>query len=517
MRKSLSIRWKLSLSAVGLVVVVTFGFGLVVERTLNAVHQDRADRLIQDRKTLQERQSERLARVIGDAAKEALAGSEAGRLSRILRSMASQDVTMIQAVITDEQRRVIAHSEQSVEQILAAKKTLPVTEERVREVTVDGERVFVVTHQIDDGGGGVLGTLQIDWSLHRLESDLLSIEREKDRQLREARITVGSAGLIAVLFGILAGWLGGSALSTPIQKLAQVALRLSEGDLQARSPVKSRDEIGVLGATMDHMAVQIGSLLEETQIRAELEHELAVARRIQQALLPAETLIERPGLEFCGMVQSASQCGGDWWSYAELTRRRTLLLVGDVTGHGVSSAMLTATAKSCLETVNKLTRGDLRVGELLKILDQVLRSGGREEFYMSCFVAIVDPVENSMTYANAGHNAPILLRRQDEGWRHGRLRARGNRLGDADGYTFVEHTVDTNPGDLICFYTDGLTEGHDPGGQEYGLRRLRNSLDAVAQASLADGLVTVLDHFNQFREQEPLEDDITCVLGRITA
>jgi serine phosphatase RsbU (regulator of sigma subunit) len=512
------IRWKLSASAAALVAVVAVGFAWVGERALSSIYEDREQRLIQDRKSTQKRQSEVVAGHIGTAAREALAGSEARRLTGIVKGMVGPDSGISYAVIADEKGMVIAHSDMEPEQALAARITIDTPNETsMREMYTNKERILLLTHPIEDRGHGRLGVLQIGWSLRQLDDDLVAISREKKRNIHEARIMVFFAGVLAIIAGILGGWLGGSALSDPIQKLAFAAKRFSEGDFTVRSSIRSGDEIGVLGDTMDNMAAQIGDLIEETQIRAELEHELAVARRIQEALLPSREVIERPGIQFCGMVQSASQCGGDWWAFSELTRRRTLILVGDVTGHGVSSAMLTATAKSCLQTMNMLTRGDLRVGELLKVLDQVLRAGGRDEFYMSCFVAVADPLEATLTYANAGHNPPFLLRQSEEGWRHGHLRARGNRLGDADGYSFVEHTIQTQPGDFMCWYTDGLTEGQGPDGREYGVRRLRQSLERVAGKDLSEGLAEIIDDFNTYRQEVPIHDDITCVVGRVTA
>jgi serine phosphatase RsbU (regulator of sigma subunit) len=512
------IRWKLSVSAAALVAVVAVVFAWVGERALSSIYEDREERLIQDEKSGQIRQSKMVASHIGVAAREALAGSEARRLTRIVKGMVGPDSGISYAIIADDKGLVIAHSDMESEQALEAGMIIDAPSvTSVSTLQASEERIRLLTHPIEDVGHGRLGVLQIGWSLRQLDDRLAAISREKERNIHEARVMVLFAGILAIIAGILGGWVGGSALSEPIQKLAFSAKRFSEGDFTVRSSIRSGDEIGVLGDTMDNMAAQIGDLIEETQIRAELEHELAVARRIQEALLPSRDVIERPGIEFCGMVQSASQCGGDWWAFSELTRRRTLILVGDVTGHGVSSAMLTATAKSCLQTMNMLTRGDLRVGELLKVLDQVLRAGGRDEFYMSCFVAVADPVEATLTYANAGHNPPFLLRQSEEGWRHGRLRARGNRLGDADGYSFVEHTIQTQPGDFLCWYTDGLTEGQGPDGREYGVRRLRQSLERVAGNGLSEGLDEIIGDFNTYRQDVPINDDITCVVGRVTA
>jgi sigma-B regulation protein RsbU (phosphoserine phosphatase) len=121
-----------------------------------------------------------------------------------------------------------------------------------------------------------------------------------------------------------------------------------------------------------------------------------------------------------------------------------------------------------------------------------------------------------MTYANAGHNPPFLVRHTDAGWRHGWIGARGNRLGDADGYAFVEHTIETSPRDLICWYTDGLIEARRNDDGEFGTRRLRRALARRANSPPADIIKHLMADFDEFRGDMPLHDDVTCVIGRIS-
>jgi sigma-B regulation protein RsbU (phosphoserine phosphatase) len=178
--------------------------------------------------------------------------------------------------------------------------------------------------------------------------------------------------------------------------------------------------------------------------------------------------------------------------------------------------MLTATARSCVDTLLHLTDGDFRVGELLRILDQQVGSVG-EEFHMTCFASIYDPVEETLTYANAGHNQPFLLRYTPNGWRTGRLKSRGNRLGDANGHSFVEHTVETQPRDLLCWYSDGLIEALSAGARPFGSRRLRDVLKENAGSNIEDILDSTLESLSAHIDSEVLADDVTCVIGRLSA
>ncbi len=512
---------KLIIMAIALVSATTAALLWLAGDTLERTYRDQAQRLRIERRAELERRSVAVAHYVGDTAGEALAGTEAARLGRILKRIAGENPEISVAAIADEQGRLLAHSEMSVDEAVdssirfdvGAGMAVSIVERRghapVREVT----------YPIEAHGpqSTIVGYLRLEWSTRQLQEDVTAIERDRDRDLHRARLVMGMAGVVAVAAGILAGILGGVRLGRPIRRLASTARAISEGDLRARADTRGRDEISDLAVTMNHMAAQLETLVNEARVHAELDRELALARAIQQQLLPARGMIRRPGLSLAGLVEPASDCGGDWWAWANLTRQRTLVFVGDVTGHGISSAMLTATARSCLDTVLQLTGADFRVGYLLEILDKLLREGGAGEYHMTAFASIVDPLEGTLTYANAGHHQPFLLRWTGSAWRQGRLKARGNCLGDGDGHAFVEHTVTVQSRDLLCWYTDGLVEALDTREREFGARRLRASLARRVEEQPDEVLRGILGDFDAHRAADPLEDDVTCVIGRILA
>ncbi|MFT5430150.1 MAG: sigma-B regulation protein RsbU (phosphoserine phosphatase) [Myxococcota bacterium] len=518
-------RFPISLKLIGaatlLVVLITGGFVAVGQDALVEVYEQQASRLQTERVSSLERRSIAVAGYVGDTAREALVGSEAGRLHRVLTTIVADDTDIRYAAIADDRGQLLARSDEPLEQTLKEAVQVP-TDADVRvesrlDHAADGSTVRIreVTYPIRSDRGDPAGFLQLGWSLATLDAELAVIAEEKDVQLRVGRNRILVAGLIALALGVFGGIIAGYGLGRPIRRLAKTAREIAGGNFEARSDVRSRDEIGELADTMNTMAARVGDLLDETRQHAELEQELAVARNIQHALLPAPDLVRRPGIELCGIVEPASHCGGDWWAFAPLTRDRTLVLVGDVTGHGISSAMLTATARSCLDTVSQLTQNDFRVGYLLRILDQLLRESIGDTFHMTCFASIIDPIEGTLTYANAGHNHPYLLRPHKHGVRHGRLSARGNRLGDADGYAFIEHTINTAPGDLLCWYTDGLVEAHSTARRGFGARRLRATLDDVYRDPADTSANKIINKFKEFHGDESLADDVTCVIGRI--
>jgi sigma-B regulation protein RsbU (phosphoserine phosphatase) len=509
---------KLALVAAGLVSVLTGAFIVLGYRTVTTLYETQADRLRESRVHALELRSVSVAQHLGETAREALAGSETGRLYRALGAVAGHDAEIHHAAIADESGRLLVRSDESPAQTLARGERLDVTPGgmTVDEADLGGVRVRRMTLPIrGPDGSGVLGYLTMAWSLAGLQRDLAAIADERDLELRRAtEILLVAAGL-SIAFGVLVAGASSTVLTRPIRRLAETARALSRGDLNARSEVESRDELGELATTMNTMADHIGELMEKTRAHAEVARELAVARRIQSEMNPGVEVQHVTGLDVIGRVEAASDCGGDFWALMPLTRQRTLVLVGDVAGHGLSSAMLTATAKSCLETIRHLTRGDLRVGHVLRLMDQLVRESIGPGYFLTCFASSFDPIEGTLTYANAGHPPPFLIRRSEERWRIGRLTSRGNRLGDADGFAFVEHTLRTERGDLLCWYSDGLTDAQDGDGSPYGARRVRELLAKHAAETPAEVLAALFGGLDAHRRGAPLDDDITAVVGRV--
>src|SRR6185436_19032262 len=116
-----------------------------------------------------------------------------------------------------------------------------------------------------------------------------------------------------------------------------------------------------------------------------LEKELEVARAIQETLVPSGELFDRQVLRLCGHFQPATQCGGDWWTVHDLPDGRILVTIGDVTGHGVPSAMITAAAKAACDVVRALDGAHLTPGRLLSVINRAIFEAARRKFVMTCF------------------------------------------------------------------------------------------------------------------------------------
>jgi len=262
------------------------------------------------------------------------------------------------------------------------------------------------------------------------------------------------------------------------------------------------------------MADQIVVLLRQAAEKATLEKELELARTIQDTLVPGQEQVDRQFVKIAGYFQPASTCGGDWWTYHDLSDGRVLVVIGDVTGHGVSSAMITAAAKAACD-VARATHPDLTCDRLLEVMNRAIFESARRKFVMTCFASILDPRTRTITYANAGHNFPYLYREHDGKGEFGSLMIRGNRLGDLQDSKYVAKTMELLPGDVLVWYTDGIVECENDQGEEYGEKRFRSSIRRAANLE-PDGMrETVVGACAQFAGDRPRKDDITMVFARV--
>jgi serine phosphatase RsbU (regulator of sigma subunit) len=467
---------------------------------------------------------------LGTAATVVLAGAQYAELEALLGRTRKNDPRLLYIEVFEEAggKPDAASGEAAQTRAgLTAAATPPQLSARLGEDAVAGLKFFERAGVLDlleitvplGGGaaGGSGGRVIAGWSVAELTARQARIETQAAERERRAMIDGVLVGGLIVLLGVLLTVLQSLAISRPLRALSRVVDKLARGELGQRAVVQSGDEIGELARNFNTMAERIGVLIKDTKAKATYEKELEVARVIQEALLPPSHVIRAGGMQFIGHFKSASICGGDWWSYAELPGGRLLMLIGDVTGHGVSSAMITAAAKSCCDTLRHVTEGDLTVSFLLEELNQTIYEAAHRKFVMTFFATIIDPATKTITFSNAGHNFPLLFRRSagpDEP-AIVPLVTRGNRLGDEVSSRFVERTVPYTSGDVLVWYTDGITEGLDAHGEEYGEKRFRRSIRAALDAPVDAILERVLsDAERWFADFSHPEDDITLVVGR---
>lgn len=310
----------------------------------------------------------------------------------------------------------------------------------------------------------------------------------------------------------------GAELLIPLVSRDEVVGLLVLGPLHHGRALRP-DEARFLAALQQHAtaALVYARMARQAATRVEVDKEVELAATVQRAFVPGSDTIRCAGLAVSGIYAPASRCGGDWWSVHPVPGGGVLVLVGDVTGHGVPAAMVTAAAKGCYDAAQRLMGARIDLVYLLELLDAAVRRTGAGEFHMTCFATLVDPAAGTVTYANAGHVIPYLCRATGTGACDLEvLVSRGNPLGAGHVADFRAESRTIREGDLLIWYTDGLVECTNGTRTQFGDRRMQRLLRKAGPVSdprlIRDQLVRAA---HAFMDGHPPDDDITLVVARI--
>lgn len=251
---------------------------------------------------------------------------------------------------------------------------------------------------------------------------------------------------------------------------------------------------------------------ELQQAYCALDREMKVVGDIQRSLLPA-ALPRIATMDLAAHYQPAQRAGGDYYDFFPLPDGKWGIIIADVSGHGTPAAVLMAVTHCIAHTHPGLPMPPSKVLDYLNH-HLATRYVNHNETFVTAFYGIYDPVTRSLTYSCAGHNPPRLKRCQD-----GSLlsldAASGLPLGIVPASRYENAVQQLQTGDQIVFYTDGITEAHNPQGQMFGTKRLDRVLEncALQAQSLLD---TLMQSVEAFASGRPADDDRTLIVARIS-
>jgi serine phosphatase RsbU (regulator of sigma subunit)/HAMP domain-containing protein len=340
-----------------------------------------------------------------------------------------------------------------------------------------------------------------DWRRAMAASSALS-----ERLVLLGLMVVGAAIILATLFS--------KTLSSPIARLYEATRAISEGNFELNLSSRSRDELGALTDSFNTMSRKIVDLIDEQVKKAHLENEVAIASTVQQTLIPP-TRYEDSRVLIHSHYQSATECGGDWWGFFGVGRKMSLM-IADATGHGLPSALITASARSCFSVMQKLAQEDpefaFSPSAMLSFANRVVHDAANGRIMMTFFIASIDFDTGELRYSSAGHNPPWLFKSQGGGsFQLRSLTAVGSRLGEArDCAPFEEKVVEVAPGDVLFMYTDGLVEGtSQETGAAFGKKKARQVVEAAVPQGPDHVIQEIVNAFLAHNGPKPLDDDMT--------
>lgn len=247
-----------------------------------------------------------------------------------------------------------------------------------------------------------------------------------------------------------------------------------------------------------------------------LEREVGLASDVQQSFVPNFGVLQRDNLDLSSLYRPAGSFSGDWWNLYDLPDERMLLVIGDVTGHGVAPALLTGVAKgACDVLVRKTPPGELGCASLLRDLNESICSAGTQNLHMTCAVAILDPAKHTVEYASASHPLAYVVSAGDPEAKLDQLVATGTPLGSVPDAEYEATTKTVAEGDVLLWYTDGLVEFRNADDDEFGDRRLRQLLRTVGPIGTMPLRDIVWASLSEFAEEAQPADDVTLVIVRM--
>lgn len=273
----------------------------------------------------------------------------------------------------------------------------------------------------------------------------------------------------------------------------------------------------LLSALAERMRRSNELIIKRVRIEAEMEHlqrELAVAKEIQESLLPPEPLFPDDGRLDCkGRMITAKEVGGDFYDVFFLDPDNLFFVIGDVCGKGLPAALFMVRAISALRAQsggNHLDTG--YVAEVIERLNTQLCTYNNKQQFLTAFCGILNLPTDTIHYLNAGHNAPTIAQRHGE---FGYLEEPINPIvGMIEGLTYRSGTVTLPPGGMLLLYTDGVTEAETHDMSMYGEDRLLHCLNTSTSRLSSDLVTAVFASVHEFAAGAPQSDDITVLAIR---
>jgi sigma-B regulation protein RsbU (phosphoserine phosphatase) len=335
-----------------------------------------------------------------------------------------------------------------------------------------------------------------------VDRSALFLQQQIDRMVRMTGYWL--AGIVVVV--ILLAFAFSRTVTQPIWALVEGARQLAAGQFDTRVEIRSRDEFGIMGQVFN----QVGPQLKD---RHKMRRSLEVAMEVQRSLLP-KTVPLIPGFDIAANCIYCDETGGDYYDFIDETRTGKGVLrvvVGDVSGHGISSALLMTTARGYLRQRAAMSGGMDRI--ISDVNDQLTRDVAESGQFVTLFFCEIDVVNRTIRWVRAGHEPAFIY--DESGGDFKELSGKGLPLGIFRETEFEIRQRGLQPGQIVIFTTDGIRETVDQKGRMFGVSRLKELIHENARQSAQEIAQAVIDAAVAFRRPLKQDDDITLVVIKV--
>jgi serine phosphatase RsbU (regulator of sigma subunit) len=324
--------------------------------------------------------------------------------------------------------------------------------------------------------------------------------------LEKVRKAVITNAVIFILAGVYLIGLVSRNLTMPFREIIQTLQGVRNGKFDKKVRVTSNDEIGYTGDVINEMT-------EGLKERDRIRQSLGIAMEVQQHLLPRRApAIE--GLDIAGLSIYCEETGGDYFDYlpaGKKGQKKIKVVVGDVSDHGVASALLMTTARALIrQRASRAGNLNQIVGDVNRHLSRDVEDSGR---FMTLFFCEIDGGKKTIRWVNAGHDPAVIFDRRSAGFQE--LAGHALPLGVSEKAGYQESQRKLEPDQIILIGTDGIWESRNTAGQMYGKSRFRKVIRAHAAKTANEILQAVIDDIDAFCHPLENKDDVTLVVIKV--
>jgi sigma-B regulation protein RsbU (phosphoserine phosphatase) len=292
-----------------------------------------------------------------------------------------------------------------------------------------------------------------------------------------------------------------------IKEVSTAAERVANGDYDIGLTAETRDEVGDLIRSFNKMLVQLKE-------RLRLKKDMGLAMEVQQNLLPRHAP-EIKGLDVAGRSIYCEETGGDYFDFLPMAGSngtRLGLAVGDVVGHGVSSALLMTSGRALLRS--RLSQPG-RLAEVIADINRLLyRDTAEAGSFMTLFCGVIDMNSRRLTWVRAGHDPAFFF--DPATGEVSQLEGKGAALGVDRDIHYEENSMgDLSRGQVLLIGTDGIWETRNESGEMFGKERVVDTIKKHGELSAADLAAALIDELTSFRGAGKQEDDVTLIVAKV--
>lgn len=383
----------------------------------------------------------------------------------------------------------------------------------------------------------------VDWSFAEASRQILGVT-ELGQVMRSVLIYIGGFFLVLELLAILAAAWMTRAVTGTVHRLYQATEYIKRGDFSHRVRVRSHDQLGELAVAFNEMSANIQSLLQERVERERLEREIEIAAQVQAQLFP-RSVPRLANAEIAGECRAARGVAGDYYDYIEVADKLVAFTLADVSGKGISASLVMSNLQATLRAQTSIIAERMRsagaataaasvapasvggdgVAEMpcgvtgidescavenmvTSINDQLCRNTEASRF-ATLFLALYEDDARTLRYTNAGHNPPVLLRKDGK---VERLTEGGMMVGAFDWAKYAEARTSLAPGDLLLVFSDGITEAQNAIGEEYGEERLIEFVRRHRDLPAGEVRSRIFEEIDRWSGSQERDDDQTLVI-----